>query len=407
MTAASFVIAGASGAVGRQLVPALLAAGARLMLVGRNPKFLRDIFPNCECVGYAHLAEKARDFDTLVYLAAINNDQNAPEDYFHSVNVDLALATREQAQQAGMRQFVYFSSTHALDEANESAYARSKRAACFALRQGAEIETQVIYLPAVVGERTSGRLGALNALSRPLARLALSSLQSLKPTVDIAVIADTLLRLSAGEVKIEDPLIISNGQRGNAAFALVKRSIDLTCAVATIVLLWWAMLIVWGAVRMQSPGPGIFAQTRVGREGREFICYKFRTMYVSAPNVATHEAPAAAVTPFGAFLRRTKLDELPQVINILANQMSLVGPRPCLPGQTQLIEERRARGVLNIKPGITGLAQVNDIDMSDPVRLARWDYRYLRLQSLFLDLKVIVQTGLGKGRSDKIRQTAI
>lgn len=406
VTAASFVIAGASGTVGRQIVPALLAAGARLMLVGRDPQRLRELFPHCDCTDYAGLAQASRGFDTLVFLATINNDQVASEELFHSVNVDLALATRKQAQLAGIRQFIYFSSTHALDDANDSEYARSKRMAVTALRQDAGINTQVIYLPAVVGEETSGRLGGLNALPRPLASPALSALQSLKATVHISLIVEALLGLSSGELKAEDPLIVSNGQRNNAVFAFVKRSLDLACAVVIVVLLGWAMVIVWIAVQLQSPGPGIFAQTRVGREGREFTCYKFRTMYVSAPNVATHEAPAASVTSLGAFLRRTKLDELPQVFNIFANQMSLVGPRPCLPSQTTLIAERHARGVLTIKPGITGLAQVNDIDMSDPVHLARWDQRYLKLQSLLLDLKLIIQTGLGKGRSDKIRKTA-
>jgi lipopolysaccharide/colanic/teichoic acid biosynthesis glycosyltransferase len=125
-------------------------------------------------------------------------------------------------------------------------------------------------------------------------------------------------------------------------------------------------------------------------------------MYVSAPNAGTHEVPASAVTPLGHFLRRTKLDELPQVINILRNDMSLVGPRPCLPTQSDMIVERRSLGVFEIKPGITGLAQVRGIDMSNPVGLAACDREYLQLQSLLLDTKIILQTARGAGAGDNV-----
>jgi lipopolysaccharide/colanic/teichoic acid biosynthesis glycosyltransferase len=108
------------------------------------------------------------------------------------------------------------------------------------------------------------------------------------------------------------------------------------------------------------------------------------------------------VTKLGHFLRKTKIDELPQVWNIFRNEVSLVGPRPCLPIQEPLIEARRRRGVLELKPGITGLAQVNGIDMSDPEKLARWNERYGALQSLILDLKIILATASGRGQGDKV-----
>src|SRR5690606_23023583 len=127
-----------------------------------------------------------------------------------------------------------------------------------------------------------------------------------------------------------------------------------------------------------------------------------RTMKAGTVEAATNEVPAEAVTGIGRFLRRTKLDELPQVWNILRNEIGLVGPRPCLPVQTQLIEARRQRGVLSLKPGITGLAQVNGIDMSEPVRLARWDRRYLALQSLALDARIVLATARGRGQGDRV-----
>ena len=111
----------------------------------------------------------------------------------------------------------------------------------------------------------------------------------------------------------------------------------------------------------------------------------------------------ASVTPIGRFLRGTKLDELPQVWNILKNEISLIGPRPGLPVQTDLFEARQAWGVFEVKPGISGLAQVNNIDMSDPEKLARWDARYIALQSLVLDTKITIATIRGGGQGDRVK----
>lgn len=161
-----------------------------------------------------------------------------------------------------------------------------------------------------------------------------------------------------------------------------------------------ALLIV--AIRFDSPGPGIFSQVRIGRHGRPFTCYKLRTMANGAPNVPTHHATSASVTRIGRVLRTTKLDELPQLWNVLAGDMSLVGPRPCLPSQTELIEERRKRGVLDLRPGITGLAQVRGIDMSDPVRLAEVDAEYANRRSLALNARILMRTVIA-GRGDRVR----
>jgi O-antigen biosynthesis protein WbqP len=121
----------------------------------------------------------------------------------------------------------------------------------------------------------------------------------------------------------------------------------------------------------------LFRQERVGRHQKPFTLVKFRTMEKDTASVASHLASASAITPFGRFLRRTKLDELPQLWNVLKGDMSLVGPRPCLFNQEELIAEREARGVYQARPGITGLAQVNGIDMSTPRLLAETDAKML------------------------------
>lgn len=173
---------------------------------------------------------------------------------------------------------------------------------------------------------------------------------------------------------------------------MLKRAFDFAAALFGILIAWPAIAILVLLIRRGSEGPGIFAQTRVGKDGLPFRCYKLRTMRNDTPHVPTHVAAPSQVTPIGAFLRRSKLDELPQLWNVLKGDMSLVGPRPCLQSQTELIAERRKRSVLGLRPGITGLAQINDIDMSDPVRLAEKDAEYLRRQSFLLDLEILCRT---------------
>jgi O-antigen biosynthesis protein WbqP len=120
-------------------------------------------------------------------------------------------------------------------------------------------------------------------------------------------------------------------------------------------------------------------------------------MYSGTANLPTHEVKASSVTALGEHLRRFKIDELPQLWNVLAGDMSLVGPRPCLPSQTDLVEARRQLGVFEVRPGITGLAQVNGIDMSDASRLAKIDAQYVRTQSLIGDLRLTIATLRGHG----------
>ena len=150
-------------------------------------------------------------------------------------------------------------------------------------------------------------------------------------------------------------------------------------------------------------GSPIFRQERVGREQKPFPLVKFRTMRPDTESVASHLADASAITPLGAFLRRTKLDELPQLWNVLKGEMSLVGPRPCLFNQTELIIERASREVFSARPGITGLAQVNNIDMSTPKLLAETDARMLAELTVSAYFKYIFMTVGGKGAGDVVK----
>lgn len=392
------VVTGASGFVGLSLVPLLAEAGAELLLVGRDPARIRQAFPALAACGYGELARRGAGFDVLLHLAAANNDAGLAADAFRAANVDLALETAESARQAGIGRFINVSSIHALDPEDDSAYARTKREAAERLAGIEGIEIVTVYLATVHSDRWSGRLGILNALPGPLARALFGLVSALKPTVHVARLAEFVL----GKVTpAHDPeIILSDGQGRNLTYRAATRMVDIAFAVGVAVFLWWVLALIWALIRLQSPGPGIFRQQRVGRDGRTFTCYKFRTMKQGTPEAATNLVSADAVTDIGLYLRRTKLDELPQIWNILRNEVSLIGPRPCLPVQVEVIEERRKRGVLKLKPGISGLAQINGIDMSEPEKLVRWDARYGALQSLLLDLRIALATATGRGQDD-------
>ena len=179
------------------------------------------------------------------------------------------------------------------------------------------------------------------------------------------------------------------------------RLIDFFASFFALLLLLPLMLVLY-ILGLFDTGPPIFKQKRVGKNKKPFCLYKFRTMNKNAKSVATHLANQSDVTRFGSFLRKTKLDELPQLFNVLIGDMSLVGPRPCLFSQEELISEREKRGVYNFKPGITGLAQINDVDMSTPAKLSEFDALMLKDLNLTNYLKYVLATVTGKGQGDRI-----
>ena len=184
--------------------------------------------------------------------------------------------------------------------------------------------------------------------------------------------------------------------------SLFFRWLDFVAAFIGLILTAPILLVVV-IVGYFDTGSPIFTQNRVGKNKKSFTLIKFRTMSVDTKSVASHLASTASITKMGGFLRKTKIDELPQLINVLKGEMSLVGPRPCLFNQEELIEERGSRGVFDVLPGITGLAQVNEIDMSTPKLLAEWDQRMIREFSLAGYFRYILMTVTGKGSGDRVR----
>lgn len=185
----------------------------------------------------------------------------------------------------------------------------------------------------------------------------------------------------------------------------VKRLLDIILAVCILIGAWPFMLIAAIAIKIEDPkGPVIFKQTRVGKDKKPFRIYKFRSMWTETPDVPTHllSDPKQFITRVGAFLRKTSIDEVPQLINILKGDMSFVGPRPSLFSQEDLIEERDKLNVHSVRPGLTGLAQVSGRDeLPIPVKAA-YDGEYIQKISFKLDVQLFFRTFISVVKSEGV-----
>jgi O-antigen biosynthesis protein WbqP len=183
----------------------------------------------------------------------------------------------------------------------------------------------------------------------------------------------------------------------------MKRLFDIGASLTVSPL---ALLIVAAAAAVIFMDDGhnpFFAQKRLGRHKKVFTLYKLRTMHVGTPRVTSHNLNQSSVTRPGTWIRRFKIDELPQLLNVIAGQMSLVGPRPGLAGHDELTEARERHGVFAVRPGITGLSQIRDIDMSEPERLSLSDAEYISTRGFFRDVSIILETMVGSGSGDRVQ----
>lgn len=178
-------------------------------------------------------------------------------------------------------------------------------------------------------------------------------------------------------------------------YAVWKRGMDIGFSAILLFFLCLPMLCVALLIRLTSAGPVIFRQVRVGRNGKHFVCYKFRTMLPSAPSdrpTASFVDAERFITPVGRFLRRSSLDELPQLWNVLRGDMSLVGPRPLIPNEKEIHELRKRCGVYRLRPGLTGLAQISGRDDLNDREKARLDSRYAHRLGFAEDMGIVLQT---------------
>lgn len=188
----------------------------------------------------------------------------------------------------------------------------------------------------------------------------------------------------------------------------MKRVFDILSSLIAIILFSPILLILSIIVKCTSPGPILFKQRRIGKDNKEFMIYKFRTMRIDTPNVATHllKNPEQYITAIGKFMRKTSLDELPQLFNILKGEMSVVGPRPALYNQYDLIEMRTNANVHTVRPGLTGLAQVSGRDELENEQKVYFDQQYVQKQSFFFDLKLILLTVVKVFKSEGVVEGA-
>ena len=171
-----------------------------------------------------------------------------------------------------------------------------------------------------------------------------------------------------------------------------KRCLDFAFAVLAILGLSPLLILAALIIRLQDGGPAIFRQVRVGRDLAPFTIFKFRSMPVATPNVASADARKVTITPFGRFIRRTNIDELPQLFNILRGDMSLIGPRPALASQAELLRLRAAAHVMRARPGLTGLAQVNSYDGMSEAEKVEWERRYVLRITLGVAVGIVART---------------
>jgi len=183
----------------------------------------------------------------------------------------------------------------------------------------------------------------------------------------------------------------------------VIRLMDILLSLMGLVLLFPLMCLIYIAILIDTDVP-FFSQERLGMHKKKFILYKFRTMKLETKLLPTHLVDISSITHIGKFLRRAKLDELPQLWNVLKGDMSMVGPRPNLFNQEELINARDALGVYDVRPGITGLAQIKNIDMSSPRLLAKTDSEMISTMSVANYFKYIFFTVAGKGQGDGVRR---
>ena len=192
-------------------------------------------------------------------------------------------------------------------------------------------------------------------------------------------------------------------------YRFIKRAFDFVLSLAALAVLWPVLAVIAVIIKVTSPGPVFFRQKRVGLKCSHFMIYKFRTMRTDAPKDApTHllQNPETFITPVGRILRASSLDELPQLLNILRGEMSIVGPRPALWNQYDLIEAREAVGANGVLPGLTGWAQINGRDELPIDVKARLDGEYVKNMSFLFDLRCILGTVLAVVRRDGVREGA-
>ena len=257
------IVTGASGFIGRDIVPFLKKANVELLLAGRDTDRLNSLFPEDRVTSYEDLEMEARGYDALVHLAVMNNDKSKQISDFRAVNVTLLRAVLNSARAAGVKTFINTTTLHTSRTGFLSSYAQTKQEAEDVLSRIDGIAVVNLRLPAVYGSTFAGKLAMLSHLPAFFRPVAFQCLASLKPTVNVKLVAKAILSAARGEISTET--IVSDKQSRNLVYHTIKRILDIAFALFVIIILWGVLLGAWLAVKLTSPGPGIFTQQRVGK----------------------------------------------------------------------------------------------------------------------------------------------
>ena len=397
------VITGAGGVVGRCLLDHLIDQGHQLRVLSRDPKSLEPSLPVSVTAGsYEDVGQVMAGADAVVHLAARNNDQGGDYEEFQRDNVELTLKIAESAKAAGVNKFIFATTTKALT-ANGGHYGKSKAIAERSASALADESFKVCLarLCPVYGEGTRGKIKKLQDLPLGLGKVALWLVRSLVPIVS----ADRVAEGICGAIEATDTLeeiCLANPLGSFSVYRIFRAIMNFVFVIAVPTILGLPCLIAAIAVAVTSPGGVLFIQRRLGKKQSPFQLCKFRTMFTGTPNAGTHEVGKSYVTKVGSFLRKSKVDELPQAWNVLKRDLNLIGPRPGLANQTELTRQRERYGVYDVRPGITGFGQVAGVDMSEPQKLAIHDHRYAAFRGILLDIKIAIKTIRGGGFGDPV-----
>ena len=396
-------LTGATGFIGGHLLRKFIKSNHTIRCITSDPDSLKTTLGEAVTAYPYSDASKACDgADVFIHLGARNNDQGGTREAYTEDNVTKTVDLARTAAQAGIAYFIFATTTHALKFETTSEYATSKQLAEKSLRDAdfGDMRVGFLRLPAIYGAGARGNLSKLDGLPSFARSWAFSLIRSGTPIASVDTVVKSVIELVENNFQLLEHMS-SDVVRTISLYNLFKFSVN-AAFVLVCVLILPIQIFVGLLTLLTSKGGALFNQRRIGRRGEEFTCIKFRTMRIGTKQVGTHEVSAASVTPIGHFLRKSKLDELPQAVNIIKGEMSLIGPRPCLPNQTEVIESRKRQGVLGLAPGISGLAQTNNVDMSTPEKLALFDQRYLASQSILMDIKIIKDTVLGQGHGDLV-----
>jgi lipopolysaccharide/colanic/teichoic acid biosynthesis glycosyltransferase len=400
-----FLLIGGSGFIGTQISRHLIDQGHTVTVVSARTLTRSDL-----ALGkIPSLVADIAGVDAVVMLSVINNDSDAAEAEVWWINVDLPLALLLEFSKYSKVPFFLFGSTHADDLRKTDLYSRTKMRLFQEVKRLSHYPSAFYIIPPVYGRQFVKKMSKIDVLPVFVRSIIVTIIGAFFPIIHSNLIANQINQDLTEFRKSRLPLVrrLSDDQNRNPVFMFTTRLFDMLIAISILLVFGWLMVLIATSVKATSSGPVLFRQRRVGIGGSEFECLKFRTMAVGTRNLPTHQVSNDATTTIGKILRKYKLDELPQAINILRNDMSWIGPRPCLPSQSELIAERHKLGVFAVKPGITGLSQIRGIDMSDPKKLARSDAEFLQKRSILLYLKITVQTITGSGRGDRLAKSDV